>query len=63
LARWLFTQRNRKLGNALVPFIKSTFNVAKEDAEKVACTVQFREKRVRELPPEAFGEIANALVH
>jgi len=62
LARCLFTQRNRKLGNALVPFIKSTLNVAKEDAEKVACTVQFREKRVRELPPEAFGEIANTLV-
>lgn len=61
MLRWLFTQRNKKLSNALVPFIKSTLNVAKEDAEKVACTVRFREKRVRELPPEAFGELANAL--
>jgi 16S rRNA (adenine1518-N6/adenine1519-N6)-dimethyltransferase len=62
MVRWLFTQRNKKLSNALVPFIKSTLNVAKEDAEKIACTLRFREKRVRELPPEAFGELANALV-
>jgi 16S rRNA A1518/A1519 N6-dimethyltransferase RsmA/KsgA/DIM1 with predicted DNA glycosylase/AP lyase activity len=62
MVRWLFTQRNKKLINALVPFIKSTLKVSKEDAEKVACTIPFREKRVRELPPEAFGELANALV-
>jgi 16S rRNA (adenine1518-N6/adenine1519-N6)-dimethyltransferase len=62
MVRWLFTQRNKKLSNALVPFIKSTLEVAKEDAEKVACAFSFREKRVRELPPEAFGELANALV-
>jgi 16S rRNA (adenine1518-N6/adenine1519-N6)-dimethyltransferase len=62
MVRWLFTQRNKKLSNALVPFIKSTLKVAKEDAEKMACAFSFREKRVRELPPEAFGELANALV-
>jgi 16S rRNA A1518/A1519 N6-dimethyltransferase RsmA/KsgA/DIM1 with predicted DNA glycosylase/AP lyase activity len=61
MARWLFTQRNKKLSNALVPFIKSTLKVAKEDAKKAACTFPFREKRVRELPPEVFGEVANAL--
>ena len=62
MVRWLFTQRNKKLSNALVPFIKSTLKVAKEDAEKMACAFSFREKRVRELPPEAFGVLANALV-
>ena len=62
MVRWLFTQRNKKLGNAVVSFIKNTFKVAKEDAEKVACTIPFREKRARELPPEAFGELANVLV-
>ena len=62
MVRWLFTQRNKKLSNALVPFIKSTLKVGKEDAEKAACTFSFREKRVRELPPEAFGELANALI-
>jgi 16S rRNA (adenine1518-N6/adenine1519-N6)-dimethyltransferase len=62
MVRWLFTQRNKKLSNAIAPFIKSTFKVTKEDAEKAASTFSFREKRVRELPPEAFGELANALV-
>jgi len=62
MARWLFTQRNKKLSNALVPFIKSTFKVNREDAKKVACSIPFREKRVREMPPEAFGDLANALV-
>jgi 16S rRNA (adenine1518-N6/adenine1519-N6)-dimethyltransferase len=61
MVRWLFTQRNKKLSNAIAPFIKSTFKVAKEDAEKAASNFSFREKRVRELPPEAFGELANAL--
>jgi len=62
MVRWLFTQRNKKLGNALVPFIKSTLEVNKKDAGKVPRTIPFREKRVREMPPEAFGELANALV-
>jgi len=60
MVRWLFTQRNKKLGNSLVPFIKSTFKTAKEDAEKLAYTLPFREKRARELRPEDFGELANA---
>ncbi len=62
IVRWLFTQRNKKLGNALVPFIKNTFKVSKEDAEKLVGALPFREKRVRKLPPEAFGELANAFV-
>lgn len=62
MLRWLFTQRNKKLTNALVPFLKSTLKLAEEEAEKMACTFSFREKRVRELPPEAFGELANVLI-
>ena len=62
MTRWLFTQRNKKLGNSLMPFIKSTFKLAKEDAEKMACILPFREKRARELRPEDFGELANALI-
>jgi 16S rRNA (adenine1518-N6/adenine1519-N6)-dimethyltransferase len=61
MVRWLFTQRNKKLGNALVPFIKSTFKLADADVDKLVCELPFREKRARELPPEAFGELANAL--
>jgi len=62
MTRWLFTQRNKKLGNSLMPFIKSTFKLAKEDAEKMAYILPFREKRARELRPEDFGELANALI-
>jgi 16S rRNA (adenine1518-N6/adenine1519-N6)-dimethyltransferase len=61
MVRWLFTQRNKKLGNSLAPFIKSTLKMAKKDAEKMAYTLPFREKRTRELRPEDFGELANAL--
>jgi 16S rRNA A1518/A1519 N6-dimethyltransferase RsmA/KsgA/DIM1 with predicted DNA glycosylase/AP lyase activity len=62
MVRWLFTQRNKKLSNAVAPFIKNTFKVGRDDAEKLAVALPFREKRVRELPPEAFGELANVLV-
>jgi 16S rRNA (adenine1518-N6/adenine1519-N6)-dimethyltransferase len=60
LVRWLFTERNKKVGNALVPFLKTTRKLAKEEAKKLAATAPFREKRVRELAPKDFGELANA---
>ena len=62
MVRWLFTQRNKKLGNALVPFIKSMFKMGDEYAGKLVFDLPFREKRVRELSAEDFGELANALV-
>jgi 16S rRNA (adenine1518-N6/adenine1519-N6)-dimethyltransferase len=61
MVRWLFTQRNKKLSNALVPFIKSACKVPKEEAEKRVCAVPSRERRVRELAPEDFGELSNVL--
>ena len=61
MVRWLFTQRNKKLSNALLPFIKTTFRVGKEDAEKLAFKLPFRDRRVRELSPKEFGVLANAL--
>jgi 16S rRNA (adenine1518-N6/adenine1519-N6)-dimethyltransferase len=63
MVQWLFTQRNKKLRNALVPFIKSTLNAPKEDAEKLACAFPFHDKRVRELSPKDFGVLADALVN
>jgi 16S rRNA (adenine1518-N6/adenine1519-N6)-dimethyltransferase len=60
MVRWLFNQRNKKLGNALVPFIKSTFKLPKEEAKKRVCALQFGERRVRELAPKDFGALANA---
>jgi 16S rRNA (adenine1518-N6/adenine1519-N6)-dimethyltransferase len=60
LVRWLFTERNKKLGNALVPFFKSVQKLDKENAKKLAANAPFSEKRVRELAPREFGEVANA---
>jgi 16S rRNA (adenine1518-N6/adenine1519-N6)-dimethyltransferase len=61
MVRWLFTQRNKKLSNALVPFIKSAFKVSKDEAEKRVCVVPFGERRARELSPKEFEVLANAL--
>jgi 16S rRNA (adenine1518-N6/adenine1519-N6)-dimethyltransferase len=62
MVRWLFSQRNKKLGNALAPFIKSTFAISDEEAAKLVLALPFCEKRARELSPGDFGELANALV-
>jgi len=56
LVRMLFTQRNRKVRNAVVGFLQ------KLDKEReFADSLLFHEKRVRELAPEDFGALANEL--
>lgn len=60
LVKMLFTQRNRKLRNAIIPFIKSTHNsMIEQKALSVADSLPFHDKRVRELTPEDFGALAN----
>jgi len=61
MVRWLFNQRNKKLSNALVPLLKETFKLSKEDARKRVSAMPFGERRVRELAPKDFGALANAL--
>jgi len=61
LVRTLFTQRNRKVRNAVLPFIKSKHVTTAENAVKLADSLPFHGKRVRELAPEDFGALANAL--
>ncbi len=61
MVKWLFTERNRKLGKALTPFLKATFKLCKQDAEKLSLAVPFLERRARELSPKDFGAIANAI--
>jgi 16S rRNA (adenine1518-N6/adenine1519-N6)-dimethyltransferase len=61
LARSLFSQRNRKVRNAIKPFLTGVLARAEEDAAKTVETIPFRDKRVRELAPEDFGALANAL--
>jgi len=61
MIKWLFTERNKKIGNAITPFLKSKLKINKQDAQKIAIKLPFNDKRARELPPRAFGEIANAI--
>lgn len=61
LIKWLFTQRNKKVRNAITPFIRRECKIGKPDAEKLACTLPLRNSRTKDLSPMDFGEIANAL--
>lgn len=57
----LFTQRNRKVRNAVSSFVKGMHTATSGDAAKLADSLLFHDKRVRELAPEDFGALANAL--
>jgi 16S rRNA (adenine1518-N6/adenine1519-N6)-dimethyltransferase len=58
----LFTQRNRKVRNAILPYLKGTCMQPKEKAARNAGILPFHDVRVRELTPEEFGVLANAIV-
>ncbi len=62
LAQALFTQRNRKVRNAVLPFVKHKHvTTGRTDADRLADSLPFHDKRVRELAPEDFGALANTL--
>jgi len=61
LAKSLFTQRNRKVRNAILPFMKAMQAIASEDMFELVEALPFHDKRVRELAPEDFGALSNAL--
>jgi 16S rRNA (adenine1518-N6/adenine1519-N6)-dimethyltransferase len=61
MLKWLFTQRNKKAGNALASFIRANLKLNRVDAEKLALTLPNHENRVRELSPKDFGAILNAI--
>jgi 16S rRNA (adenine1518-N6/adenine1519-N6)-dimethyltransferase len=58
--RSLFTRRNRKVRNAILPLLH-TYGLKGKAAVDRADTLPFHEKRVRQLAPEDFGVLANAL--
>jgi 16S rRNA (adenine1518-N6/adenine1519-N6)-dimethyltransferase len=60
LVRILFTQRNKKVRNGLIPFLRKRGITGKE-VLKLADSMVYSEKRVRELAPEDFGILANEL--
>ena len=61
LAKWLFTQRNKKLAKALAPFIRDNYKLSKQEAEIISANMPFHDKRARELSPKDFGAIVDAL--
>jgi 16S rRNA (adenine1518-N6/adenine1519-N6)-dimethyltransferase len=63
MVKWLFTERNKKLSNALEPFIKNVLKIGKKDFQKIIQNLPYREIRPRELTPENFGVIANAFTN
>jgi 16S rRNA (adenine1518-N6/adenine1519-N6)-dimethyltransferase len=63
MVKWLFTERNKKLSNALEPFIKNTLKISTQGFQKIVKTLPYHEMRPRELTPENFGEISDAFTN
>lgn len=61
LVRTLFTQRNKKVRNGLIPFLRK-HEIAGKEAVELADSMVYSSKRVRELAPEDFGILANELL-
>jgi 16S rRNA (adenine1518-N6/adenine1519-N6)-dimethyltransferase len=58
LLRTLFTQRNRKVRNAIVPFMRNR-GIVEKDMMRLADSLLFHDRRVRQLTPEDFGALAD----
>ena len=61
LVRTLFTQRNKKVRNALIPFLRQR-ELARKEALELADSLVYSTKRVRELAPEDFAILTNELL-
>ncbi len=61
LLQTVFTQRNKKLRNAVLSFMIKQ-GLGKEEARKLADSLTFHDKRVRELAPEDFGALTNEIL-
>jgi 16S rRNA (adenine1518-N6/adenine1519-N6)-dimethyltransferase len=61
LVRTLFTQRNKKVRNGLIPFLRK-HELTRKEAVELADSMVYSAKRVRELAPEDFGILANELL-
>jgi len=61
LVQSLFTQRNRKVRSAIIPFLQRR-GMSRVLARKLADTLPFHDKRVRELAPEDIGTLTNEVI-
>jgi len=58
VVRAIFTQKNKKLRNAIMPFL-SKYGVPKTEALRLTDALPFHSRRPRELAPEEIGLVAN----
>ncbi|MDR2203176.1 MAG: 16S rRNA (adenine(1518)-N(6)/adenine(1519)-N(6))-dimethyltransferase RsmA [Nitrososphaerota archaeon] len=63
MVKWLFTERNKKLSNALEPFVKNTLKMNKQDFKKIIKNFSYYNLRPREITPEDFGALANVFTN
>ena len=61
VVRAIFTQKNKKLRNAIKPFF-GRFRLPSKEAMKIADSLPFRDRRPRELSPEEIGLVADEIV-
>ncbi len=61
LVRALFTQRNKKVRNALIPFLRKR-EISRKEAVELADSTLYSAKRVQALAPEDFGILTNELL-
>lgn len=61
LVQTVFTQRNKKLRNAIMPYLTRQ-RMSKEQAQRLADSLTFHDKRARELAPEDFGALTNEIL-
>jgi 16S rRNA (adenine1518-N6/adenine1519-N6)-dimethyltransferase len=61
LVKTAFSQRNKKLRNAVVSFLLKR-GLTKQKARELADSLTFHDKRVRELAPEDFGALTNEIL-
>lgn len=61
LVKTVFSQRNKKLRNAVISFLRKR-GLTKQKARELADSLTFHDKRVRELAPEDFGALTNEIL-
>ncbi len=60
VVRTLFTQRNKKVRNAIVPYL-ARLGTKREKIKEIADSLLYHDKRVRKLAPEDFGALTNEI--
>ena len=59
--RALFTQRNRKVQGAVTSYLVNVRKMPAENVKTLTSVLPFKDRRVRQLSPEDFGELACAI--